>query len=257
MKLTNIIKEEYQDINETIFEKEKNTEKTNQMRDALLLVWNSRKKNGIETSRYKPITNEKSYETSYKIVEQMSYDRSALSAFCFAIDPSNEKKSNISFSIFTSALMNAQYKKEKRNNSALVNNSYIITVKHFQNTIDYFGFLLDGPRVEILGDLGDWTGSSMRKGKITIYGNSHDCCGFSMIGGTIFVKENTGKFTGLSMKGGKIEIVGNSKDYTGNAMDGGVIRVSGTIAGIGNNYFTNQNIKRGKIYEKEQSVFSR
>jgi len=123
---------------------------------------------------------------------------------------------------------------------------YVLLLQEYGKNIDEFGFQLNGPSIRIIGDIGEFCGREMKKGKITIEGNAMGYCGYHlkggeiivtgntedhlgsyMEGGTIFVRGNTENDLAESMQGGKIFVYGNAKSRIGCNMDGGEVTIFG------------------------------
>ncbi len=158
MKLTNIVDEEYNAINEKLL-----VDKPNVRRDLLLCTYETWKKKGVKTTQYKPLLHKESYENAYLAAETIPYDRNEITDFCFAIDPTNEELESQKWSIFTSALMNKLYKYEKEKNQKKQIAPFTLVTKHFSHPLQHFGFQLNGPRVIVLGDLGGDAGLFMQR----------------------------------------------------------------------------------------------
>jgi glutamate synthase domain-containing protein 3 len=94
------------------------------------------------------------------------------------------------------------------------------------------GAFMDGPQIEVFGNVQDSTGNTMNSGRIVIYGNTGDITGYSMRGGEIYIKENTGLRSGIHMKSyhQKMPVMvigGSAGNFLGEYMAGGIIIVLG------------------------------
>ncbi len=92
------------------------------------------------------------------------------------------------------------------------------------------GAFLDGPIVEVFGNVQDATGNTMNSGRIIIHGSAGDVLGYGMRGGEIFVRGNVGYRVGIHMKEytdkiPTIVIGGTVQDFFGEYMAGGRIIV--------------------------------
>ena len=91
---------------------------------------------------------------------------------------------------------------------------------------------MDGPEIEIFGNVQDGTGNTMNSGKLIIHGSAGDILGYSMRGGEIYVKEDVGYRSGIHMKSflDKFPVIiigGKAGHFLGEYMAGGIIMVLG------------------------------
>jgi len=96
---------------------------------------------------------------------------------------------------------------------------------------------MDGPEVEVFGNVQDGTGNTMNSGKIIIHGSAGDILGYSMRGGEIYVRQDVGYRSGIHMKSFKdkfpvIVIGGKAGHFLGEYMAGGIIIVLGVSSPI-------------------------
>ncbi len=94
------------------------------------------------------------------------------------------------------------------------------------------GAFMDGPQIEVFGNVQDGTGNTMNSGRIIVHGNAGDITGYSMRGGEIYIKENAGLRGGIHMKSyhQKIPVMvigGSAGNFLGEYMAGGIIIVLG------------------------------
>ena len=94
------------------------------------------------------------------------------------------------------------------------------------------GAFMDGPEIEVFGNVQDGVGNTMNSGKIIVHGNAGDILGYSMRGGEIFVRGNVGYRSGIHMKSyldkfPTIVIGGKAGNFLGEYMAGGIIIVLG------------------------------
>jgi len=92
------------------------------------------------------------------------------------------------------------------------------------------GAFMDGPIMEVFGNVQDATGNTMNTGRIIIHGSAGDILGYGMRGGEIFVRGNVGYRVGIHMKEytdkvPTIVIGGTVQDFFGEYMAGGRIIV--------------------------------
>ncbi len=100
---------------------------------------------------------------------------------------------------------------------------------------------MDGPCLEVKGNVQDGAGNTMNSGTVVIHGNTGDILGHAMRGGEIFVKGDVGYRVGIHMKEYKsmrpvLVIGGVAGRFLGEYMAGGSIIVlgmgsSGNMAG--------------------------
>ncbi|MCE5329093.1 hypothetical protein LLG07_01985 [bacterium] len=91
---------------------------------------------------------------------------------------------------------------------------------------------MDGPEIEVFGNVQDGVGNTMNSGRIIVHGSAGDILGYSMRGGEIYVKNNTGYRGGIHMKSylekfPVIVIWGKAGHFLGEYMAGGIIIVLG------------------------------
>ncbi|MCL6087837.1 MAG: hypothetical protein M1475_05450 [Actinobacteria bacterium] len=91
---------------------------------------------------------------------------------------------------------------------------------------------MDGPEIEVFGNVQDGTGNTMNSGKIIIHGSAGDILGYSMRGGEIYVKGSVGYRSGIHMKSyldkfPVIVIGGKASHFPGEYMAGGIIIILG------------------------------
>jgi glutamate synthase domain-containing protein 3 len=96
---------------------------------------------------------------------------------------------------------------------------------------------MDGPEIEIFGNVQDGTGNTMNSGKVIIHGSAGDILGYSMRGGEIYVKQDVGYRSGIHMKSyldkfPVIVIGGKAGHFLGEYMAGGIIIVLGVNSPI-------------------------
>jgi len=106
----------------------------------------------------------------------------------------------------------------------------------------YLGFEMEGGRIVVNGNVGNFLGKGMRGGVIEVLGNARDWVGLEMRGGRIAVRGNVGSAIGVKMMGGEIIVEGNAGFWIGDDMRGGVIRVKGSVRSV------SRDRSGGKIY---------
>lgn len=101
---------------------------------------------------------------------------------------------------------------------------------------------MDGPQIEIFGNVQDGTGNTMNSGKVIIHGSAGDITGYSMRGGDIYVRNDVGYRSGIHMKSYRekfpvIVIGGRAGNFLGEYMAGGII----IVLGLNKNELCNSN----------------
>lgn len=89
---------------------------------------------------------------------------------------------------------------------------------------------MDGPFIEIYGNVQDGTANTMNSGRIIVHGSGGDILGYGMRGGEVYVRDNVGYRAGVHIKeyGSKkpvIVIGGTAGDFLGEYMAGGIVLV--------------------------------
>jgi glutamate synthase domain-containing protein 3 len=92
------------------------------------------------------------------------------------------------------------------------------------------GAFMDGPTIEVMGNVQDATGNTMNGGRIIVHGSAGDILGYGMRGGEIYVRGSVGYRVGIHMKEymdviPTIVIGGTIQDFFGEYMAGGRIIV--------------------------------
>ncbi len=90
------------------------------------------------------------------------------------------------------------------------------------------GVFLNGPTIEVFGNVQDACGNTMNAGEIVVHGNAGDILGYAMRGGNIYIKGNVGYRVAIHMKEYKnkvpvIVIGGTMQDFFGEYMAGGIV----------------------------------
>ncbi len=108
---------------------------------------------------------------------------------------------------------------------------------------NFVGSDMQGGKIQIEGSAKSQVGRSMINGEIIINGNVDSGCGYQMKNGSILCKSNAGNSVGNWMGNGTIIIEGNTTDKTGLSMWNGTIHILGKAGkDIG------QQMKNGKIF---------
>lgn len=94
------------------------------------------------------------------------------------------------------------------------------------------GIFMDGPRIEVFGNVEDQAGNTMNDGSIVIHGSARDVAGLSARGGTMLVRGDGGYRVGVHVKEfhAKRPVMvfgGRVRDFFGEYMAGGLLVVLG------------------------------
>lgn len=118
------------------------------------------------------------------------------------------------------------------------------------------GAFLDGPVINIYGNIMDASGNTMNSGRIVAHGRGGDITGFSARGGEMFIRDNAGYRVGIHMKEYQekrpvMVIGGTTQDFLGEYMAGGVLIVMGLTLKPGEAHYANHvgtGMHGGKIF---------
>ena len=97
---------------------------------------------------------------------------------------------------------------------------------------DDLGAFIDGPCIDVRGDVRDGCGHTMRGGEIVIHGRAGDILAWSARGGRILVRDDVGRRAGIRMTGGRdggpvVVIGGTAQGFLAEYMAGGVLVLLG------------------------------
>lgn len=99
---------------------------------------------------------------------------------------------------------------------------------------DRIGTALDGGRIEIESDAGDYVGASMTAGEIRCRGSAGLFAGCEMAGGTVHVEGDVGDFAAAAlpgsmdgMRGGELLVGGHAGQRLGDRMRRGLVAIAG------------------------------
>jgi formylmethanofuran dehydrogenase subunit C len=87
--------------------------------------------------------------------------------------------------------------------------------------------------IEAFSDVGDYIGSGMINGKITVHSKAGKSAGINMQGGLIELKSDTGDELGMELNGGHIIVYGKSGKNVGYNRKFGIIELLGGYESIG------------------------
>ena len=256
MKLTELTQTEYASISESKVESIKQTKGFAEITRAFDKVLFETEEKQTNQSTLKNF-----WFISKREVENIpvTYTKEDITQFVFSLAEKSEKEIACSGVFLTDLIMN-HYKKN-RLNRFLKNTKNIFSLKtFFSNTstsdeyiivtenlppISYLGHDLNGPKIKVLGDIGNFLGQGMKKGKITITGNARDNCGYEMSGGYIKIVGDAGNSVGKGMKDGTTHVLGNAEYLCGARMINGHILIDGNVKND-----TGYEMKKGFIFIK-------
>ncbi len=107
-----------------------------------------------------------------------------------------------------------------------------VTIRIHGTAGNDLGVFMDGPAIEVFGNVQDGAGNTMNDGRIVVHGDAGQILGLSMRGGRIYVQGSVGYRCGIHMKGyqDKIPVLvigGHAGAFLGEYMAGGRIYVLG------------------------------
>ncbi len=235
MKIEQLIKEQYNDVNEkTIVHPLKNNETNLQnlfpiekfIKDHFQRRNLSTDQDGYfevlletELKKIPHYTHEEITYFSSRIPEIVSLD--VISTMSSSILSDGYKKNHLG--ILLTKLVQYHY------NKLPTNKPYVLLLQEYGEKVPMLGSKLAGPHMHIFGDCGSNVAREMEQGILEIDGSVKNFCGQRMKGGTIKINGNAGDALADCMKGGNIILSGNAEDYTADLMENGIIFISGSV----------------------------
>lgn len=102
--------------------------------------------------------------------------------------------------------------------------------------LDHVGSRMQGGRITLIGNAGDYAGFEMRGGELVIQGNAEAFAASGMRGGLLHIQGNAGDFLGggiagekQGMQGGAVIVNGNAGDRAGDQMRRGLLLIEGKV----------------------------
>src|SRR4030095_2028059 len=155
------------------------------------------------------------YDTALEAVSWATYSAEDVSRFCIMLSEfTQERNFSNKAGVFLSALVNRGPEK-----------AYTLHVSHL-GTVNHLGYA-NAKDLTIVGDAGDYLGSSMIEGEIILKGSARNYAGNEMKGGCIRIEEDAGRKTGYLMQGGLLVVEGNAEENLGHGMNGGTLHLKG------------------------------
>jgi hypothetical protein len=162
------------------------------------------------------------YKTAIEVIEGLSYDASVIDEFCHLLDSGTELPYLISgpAGIYIAALCNR-----------VAEDQIVVRCGELQRRLHFLGYRLPrGKCLRIEGDAGNFIGSSLQGGEITVTGSAGDWTGAGMMDGKITVHKQCGRNTGEWMQGGEISVAGRIRGL-GRLVGGSVYQAGEPVAG--------------------------
>ncbi len=237
MKLTNIIAEQYEQVNQ----KEQDRICAQTPGVVTLLSTFEEYIAKIALAPFRSIEHD--YPLLEEKFENLSYTQKDITELSILFKNYSEKKEKERMGVFLSALINVHYKKmqakkeiEKTEEKIFPEKSikrdeeedYLLIFSEHKDAPLYVGMKNAGASIHIEGNVKYGVGMNMESGLIHIHGSSGIYTGLNMTGGSIIVDENANEFLGTQMQGGEILICGNAESGIGLDMKNGKIIINGT-----------------------------
>ncbi len=237
MKLTDVLEEEYETINQIAQPGELKNSFSKNAVDKIIQMYES-------ILEKKPDVNQgNSMIKSRMNILKTHYSIEDITAFSQVLDEytTHESFQEITGYFLTKIIMK-HYKREQ------TQREYILVLNETGSYFPYLGCSLDGPNIVVLGNVGRELGKVMKSGSIRVIGNAKGLVGYEMTGGSIFIEGDAGDYVGTTMMGGRIEIKKNTGIDLGINMRNGEIHVDGTIKSVGRNISGGKIYNQGKLY---------
>lgn len=162
------------------------------------------------------------YKMAIEVIKEVSYDAHSIEEFCYVLESGPDIPYLISgpAGIYLAALCNQTPE-----------DTIVLRLGDMQRTLHFLGYRLPyGKSLRIEGDAGNFTGSALQGGDITVIGSSGDWTGAGMTEGKITISKNCGHNTGEWMQGGEIW-VGSRIRGLGRLTSGRIYQAGEPLAG--------------------------
>ncbi len=162
------------------------------------------------------------YNMATEVIKEVSYDAHSIEEFCYVLESGSDIPYLISgpAGIYLAALCNQTPE-----------DTIVLRLGDMQRTLHFLGYRLPfGKSLRIEGDAGNFTGSALQGGDITVIGSAGDWTGAGMTEGKITILKNCGRNTGEWMQGGEIW-VGSRIRGLGRLTSGQVYQAGEPVAG--------------------------
>ncbi len=262
MKLTNILKKEYETISsETIFELTKNQSPNIQKIFSLWEKTYHKYKDFIPPMKEDASLYKRIYEEIVENQKDIHYSPEDITQVSIFLKKYERENIFSTAGSLLSALVNyhrlrhiVHYQKiDYETDLSEQKNEYQLITEHLEVGIMHIG-MKNHAKIKIIGDVGGNqfnTGTAMKGGEIYILGNCINHLGFAMKNGNIIVEKDViDGSVGTFMLGGIIEIKGTHfGNDVGHTMRGGKIIIHGMVKGIVGNDMTG-----GEIYINDETT---
>jgi len=164
------------------------------------------------------------YKTATEVIKEVNYDAHGIEEFCYLLESGSDIPYLISgpAGIYLAALCNHA-----------VEDTIVLRLGEMQRNLHFLGYRLPyGKSLHIEGDAGNFTGSALQGGDITVTGSAGDWTGAGMTEGKITIQKNCGRNTGEWMQGGEIW-VGSRIRGLGRLTSGQIYQAGEPVAGDG------------------------
>ena len=140
------------------------------------------------------------YKTASEVIQNIDYDAHSIEDFCYALDSGADIPYLISgpAGIYVAALCNHTPEDQ-----------IVLRLEEMKRTLHFLGYRLPyGKYLRIEGDAGNFTGSALQGGEISVTGSTGDWTGAGMTDGKVTITQHCGRNTGEWMQGGEIWVGG-------------------------------------------------
>ncbi len=250
MKLTTTLKNEYKDVTSNKIEVLSQTQESESVSKIINVYkqWYSER----EESWTRGVTGSSMEDTIRflnKHFESKLYTPKDITDFSFTLHSFQEKENFFISGKFLTALMRLHYQKTK------YAREYLFVTEHLEKKLDRLCSNIDGETVLIQGNGGEYLGTGMLNGTVTISENVEIGAGFNMKNGKIVVEGNAGDYIGHGMENGSITVKKNVGDDLGKEMIGGTIIIEGNSGECAGNQMQSGSIEIYGNTEKDLGVF--
>ncbi len=194
MKLENILKENYEDIEGKIVETLNN--KTDEIGTILLKQYEE----WLDdlTRQECKMSRDCDLALSKLCFYEGEYSAEDITNFAIKLHLFEERQKFSLSGIFLSTLINVHYKYTE------TKEPYKLILTHIDTRFTKIGMQNEGAEILVIGNVGSALGYEMKKGNITINGDCDECAGYFMEGGILTV-QNAGPFFADELSGGIIK----------------------------------------------------
>ena len=229
MKLTDIIKTEYETVNpKTVSDIKINFKKTEEVQElvnAFLYFLQHVRDPFLQYHNYETHMNFIA-ERALVRVQDIPFSSEDITHLTVLMEEHSHTRDYSSAGVFLTKLISNHFKKNPEVSS------YTLLLENQRNHLDSLLSFFDGPIVNIFGDVGHNFCSNIENGTIFLHGNVYGNVGENMYNGSVQIYGNVTGKVGKEMKNGSIKIFGNSEDEIGDWMKNGKITVEGNAESL-------------------------